>query len=173
MKAMYWLGILALPFLSITQSKANDHVRPDSKGIIRLAGKMEDGKSISVQITLRHANSTDREEDRVQKKDNIGNDWWGAPNEGPPDRIVSTCEVKVGDNFIPLFRSAYADLADVRSVELTISKADFIITIHGGETGSGYMAVLRFKGDSLTARQVTHNEMGLEEKTDYFPVHDN
>jgi len=87
--------------------------------------------------------------------------------------MISTLEVKMGQEFIPLFRSAYSDLADVREAVLKTSATGFTLVLHGGETGTGYTARLRFQNGYLVERTVSHNEMGLEEKTAYYPVRDN
>ena len=164
--------VVFLLFSLTASASAADFVKPNAQGIIQLFGKTEDGKTLQVRITLRHANQTDREEAHIQDCDKTGPDWWGA-FDGPPDHIISTFEVRIGKEFISLFRSAYSDLADVRVVRLATSKAGFVITVCGGDTGTAYNARLCFKNGYLIGRDVTHNEMGLLEKTEYFPVRDN
>ena len=168
-----YAGLVCLQFALTANSFADDFAKPDVHGVAKLSEKTENGKTLQVRITLRDANKTDRDEARVQAGDSIGNDWWGAPNDGPPDHIISTFEVRIGKEFIPLFRSAYSDLGDVRDVRLATSKAGFVITVYGGDTGSAYTARLRFQDGYLIERDVTSNEMGMLEKTEYFPVHDN
>jgi hypothetical protein len=174
MRKFTW-GLLAAALLSglaADPSRAADPVPPDARGIIELAGQTEKGEPIRVRITLRASNLADRAAARVQEKDKVGNDWWGADDTNIHG-ILATLEVRVGDDYLPLFRSAYGDLADVRGADLVTTKKGFSIIINGGETGTGYVARLHFKRRFLIGRDVTHNEMGLEEKTDYFPVHDN
>ncbi len=160
------LAILAGAALA-TPARANVAARPDANGVIQLAGETETGKPLLVKVTLRPSTYEERREERVQEKDKIGNDWWGGP-----DQVIATFEVRIGGDWIPLFRSAYSDLGQVHLVELTTTKAAFFLTVYGGETGTGYSARLRFKGGFLLGREVSHNEMGLEEKTEYYPPHD-
>ncbi|HEX4138981.1 MAG TPA: hypothetical protein VHY09_01435 [Candidatus Methylacidiphilales bacterium] len=145
--------------------------RPDANGIIRLDSKMIDGRALHVRIMLRRTNQTDREEARFLDEHNLGSDWWGG--NLVPDHIISTFEVRVGKEEVPLFRSAYADLSDVRIAKLDASKSGFSISVCGGETGTGYIARIEFEGPYLKGREVSHNEMGLQEKDQYFPVRDN
>jgi hypothetical protein len=152
--------------LAATPVRATVAARPDDNGVIQLAGKTETGKPLIVRVTLRNSTLEERREARAQEKDEIGNDWWGGP-----DHVIATFEVKIGDEYIPLFRSAYADLGDVHLVELNTTRSAFFLTIYGGETGTGYTAKLRFRRGFLLERDVQHNEMGLEEKTEYFPPH--
>jgi hypothetical protein len=162
------LAAMAGIVLATMPARATVAARPDADGVIQLSGKTETGKPLLVRVTLRGSTYEDRREARVQEKDNNGNDWWGGP-----DQIIATFEVRIGNDWIPLFRSAYCDLGQVRLVELNTTKSAFFLTIYGGETGTGYSARLRFKRGFLLGREVTHNEMGLEEKTDYYPVQDN
>jgi hypothetical protein len=161
------LAALAGIVLAAMPVRANVAARPDANGVIQLSGQTETGKPVLVRVTLRGSTLEERREARVQKKNKIGNDWWGGP-----DQVIATFEVRVGTDWIPLFRSAYSDLGQVRLVELDTTKSAFFITIYGGETGTGYRARLRFKGGFLLGREVRHNEMGLEEKTEYYPPHD-
>jgi hypothetical protein len=156
------LVALAGIVLAAAPARASVAARPDENGVIQLSGRTETGKALLVRVTLRPANYEDRRAARVQEKDGNGNDWWGGP-----DQIIATFEVRVGNDWIPLFRSAYCDLGQVRLVELNTAKSAFFITVYGGETGTGYSAKLRFKRGFLLSREVVHNEMGLEEKTEY------
>ncbi len=157
------LAILVSSLLFLQAASADKAVEPNANGIIEFVDKADGGKPVSVRITLRHPNATDKTED---------NDWWGAFDK-VPDRIISKVEIKVGSEAVELFRSAYADLGDVRQVDIKNARDHFTLIIHGGETGTGYTAELLFKDGYMVSRQVTHNEMGLEEKTEYFPVRDN
>jgi len=144
---------------------------PDKAGTITLAGHLADGKQIEIRIILRRTNATDRVEAQFQSEHNLGSDWWGV--DTVPDHVVSILEVRVGKDYVPLPRSSYGDLADVRQASLMVSKEKFKISVYGGETGTGYAACLEFDGSNLIGREVSHNEMGLEEKTQYFPVRGN
>jgi hypothetical protein len=162
------LCVVAGIVLAAAPVHATVAARPDANGVIQLSGKTETGKPLFVRVTLRKSTLEERREERVQEKDKISDDWWGGP-----EQIIATFEVRVGNDWIPLFRSAYSDLGQVNLVELNTTKSAFFITVYGGETGTGYSAKLRFKGGFLLEREVTHNEMGLEEKTEYYPVQDN
>jgi hypothetical protein len=166
-KLRYVLALLAGCALSATPVRANVAATPDEDGVIRLSGTTETGKPLLVRVTVRKSTFEERREARVQEKDKIGNDWWGGP-----ENVIATLEVRIGTEWIPLFRSAYSDLGEVRLAELSTTRSAFFITINGGETGTGYTAKLRFKGGFLLGREVRHNEMGLEEKTEYYPPHD-
>jgi hypothetical protein len=161
MTALAGIVLAAMPV------RANTAARPDANGVIQLSGQTETGKPVLVRVTLRGSTLEERRESRVQERNKIGNDWWGGP-----DQVIATFEVRVGADWIPLFRSAYSDLGQVRLVELDTTKSAFFITVYGGETGTGYSARLRFKGGFLLGREVRHNEMGLEEKTEYYPPHE-
>jgi hypothetical protein len=163
-----FLCALAGSVLAVLPARANVAARPDADGVIQLSGKTETGKPLLVRVTLRGSTYEDRREARVQEKDNIGDDWWGGP-----EQIIATFEVRIGSDWIPLFRSAYSDLGQVHLVELNTTKSAFFLTVYGGDSGTGYSAKLRFKGGFLLGREVTHNEMGLEEKTEYYPVQNN
>jgi hypothetical protein len=161
------LAVLAGCALAAMPVRANVAGSPDANGVIQLSGKTETGRPVLVRITVRKSTFEERREARVQEQDKIGNDWWGGP-----EKVIATLEVKIGPDWIPLFRSAYGDLGQVRLAELTTTRSAFFLTIYGGETGTGYTAKLRFKGGFLLGREVRHNEMGLEEKTEYYPPHD-
>jgi hypothetical protein len=161
------LAVLAGCALAVVPVRANVAGSPDANGVIQLSGRTETGKPVLVRVTVRKSTLAERNEARVQEKDKIGNDWWGGP-----ENVIATLEVRIGADWIPLFRSAYCDLGQVRLAELTTSRSAFFITIYGGETGTGYTAKLRFKDGFLLGREVRHDEMGLEEKTEYFPPHD-
>jgi hypothetical protein len=161
------MAALAGIALAAAPVRASVAARPDADGVIQLSGKTETGKPLLVRVTLRGSTLEERREARVQEKDKIGDDWWGGP-----DQVIATFEVRIGNDWIPLFRSAYSDLGQVRLVELNTTKSAFFLTIYGGGTGTGYTAKLRFRGGFLLGREVSHNEMGLEEKTEYYPPHD-
>jgi hypothetical protein len=165
---LFCLGAaLAGIVLAAMPARATVAAGPDANGIVQLSGQTETGKPLLVRVSLRGSTFEERREARTQEKDKIGNDWWGGP-----DQVIATLEVRIGSDWIPLFRSAYSDLGQVRLVELNTTKGAFFVTIYGGETGTGYSAKLRFKGGFLLGREVRHNEMGLEEKTEYYPVQD-
>jgi hypothetical protein len=149
-----------------------DPVVPNDKGFIEISGENDLGKVLFVRISLRHPNQDDQVAAHIQKLEGLDPDWWGA-FDGPPDHIIATFEVRVGNNYVAMFRSAYSDLGDVKSAELEVMKSSFNVTIHGGQTGTGYVAVLNFRGGNLVGRKVTHNEMGLGEETNYTVVPDN
>lgn len=80
---------------------------------------------------------------------------WGAEIRRPAT-IVTVVEIRVGDRevFVPL--SAYADLAEPRSISLqTVGKAA-TLSILGGDASVAYEAVLTF-AESFVSKRRVHN----------------
>lgn len=152
--------------LALAPARASVVAEPNNDGFLQLTGKTEDGHNLWIGIHLRGPNLEDLHEKHVQEEDQVGNDWWGGPHH-----MISTFEMRIGTAFVPLFRSAYADLGEVRWIELTPAKDGFSLTLHGGEGGQAYTAKLRFRHGQLTEREIRHNGMAIEERTEYFPLH--
>lgn len=67
---------------------------------------------------------------------------------------VLTSQIKVLDGanevFVP--KGAYADLGDIFTAELTMSKGLFVLTLRGGDASEAYIAKLEFNKDRVIRR---------------------
>jgi len=64
--------------------------------------------------------------------------------------------VNAKEVFIP--RSAYADLGDISTAELTMRNGLMMLTITGGDASESYVAELRFRHDRLLERRLYSGE---------------
>jgi hypothetical protein len=100
---------------------------------------------------------------------------WGGDIDKLPEVVLSSVEIQEGKEpvFVPL--SAYSDLGDVKLASLSASRQGFVLNLHGGNTASGYDAILVFRRGYLVSRTVRLREFPEErlDKTTYsFPKRD-
>lgn len=80
--------------------------------------------------------------------------WWGTESS-PPRTYIKKLAVRVGDHESWVSFSAYADLVNIKSVDLSVVDKGFNIAIDGGNTASHYKAVIHFDNEGfLLSRKV-------------------
>lgn len=110
----------------------------------------------------------------------------GSPR---PEKILSSCtysrhpcsvvdylEIAVDGKPLFIYRSVYADLADVNRVSLQQKNGQFTLTLEGGDASESYRAEILFTSKLILKRIITNSESGeVAQETRYFkqPVLDN
>lgn len=89
--------------------------------------------------------------------------WIGAA-ESPAKRVVQQLRVWFKGVEQPVARSAYADLANVRTLEFERKGKLYQLVIHGADADDGYRAIIRFSGGLVVSRRA---ESGEFPKNDY------
>lgn len=82
--------------------------------------------------------------------------WWGA-ELSPPREFIKKLTVRVGENESMVRFSAYSDLANINSVDLTVDDKGFNIIIDGGETATHYKAVISFDNEGFLMRRKVYS----------------
>ena len=91
-------------------------------------------------------------------------DWvWGSDRECPR-KVIAALTVKIDKKAIFVPVSAYADLANLRSIAVKPTRDGFEVDIGGGDAATSYSATLHFKRDltpepaALSTRTVRSGE---------------
>ncbi|MEX2245049.1 MAG: hypothetical protein WD716_14535 [Fimbriimonadaceae bacterium] len=89
--------------------------------------------------------------------------YWGA--EGGQGTIVQDLKIVLEGEPLPVWRSAFCDLANVRKLEQKSTEDGLIVTISGGDDGSPYVCTITIVGRNIVHRSVAsrifpenHNE---------------
>lgn len=107
-----------------------------TKGQVQLNGTLSDGKPLQVAI------STLKVSDAFPYKDV---EVWGGDKTFPAKVLISSFEVRVNGEVIPISLAAYADLGKPYSGSISNTKNGFTVTLTGGDAGVGYRVIFTFE----------------------------
>ncbi|MCJ7555381.1 MAG: hypothetical protein MUP90_00505 [Gammaproteobacteria bacterium] len=82
--------------------------------------------------------------------------WWGA-ELSPPRTFIKQLTVRFGENESLVRFSAYSDLVNINSVDLTVVNKGFNIAIDGGENATHYKAVIYFDNEGFLLRRKVYS----------------
>ena len=82
---------------------------------------------------------------------------WGAEG-AQPSFCVSSFKVNRRGAAVAVSGKAFADLCNVRSVQLSERKGVFVLSLRGGDAGDSFAAEFLFRGVFLVERMVRHGE---------------
>lgn len=83
--------------------------------------------------------------------------WWGV-EFSEPISVIDRLEIKKGDTKIPVRLSAYADLANVKKIEIKKQGKMIVVQIQGGDAAGAFVAEIMIKNDKVVERTVRNAE---------------
>ena len=83
---------------------------------------------------------------------------WGGDEGELPHIVLTSIQIRDGDDAMVIPLSAYSDLGDVTGVSIGPTAKGFSLRIHGGRTATSYDVVLTFEHGWLVTRTVALRE---------------
>jgi hypothetical protein len=82
--------------------------------------------------------------------------------------VVRAMKITIGDHALWVARSSFADLLQVRTVELQVARGGGSVIIRGGDASTSFEARIEFDDKGVTRRRILGEERLVTEETVYL-----